>query len=514
MTDKSTGLKQWLDKLQQESWQLELLISGLALFGIYAARTTIQDLTHTLVNEVASEYRIIGGIIIFIIQKGWLIFFINLIIHLILRGLWIGTIGLRYVSQEIDYDSFGYAPRFTNFLKKKVGSYDDYIESLERMCSIIFAYTFLLFLLFTSMMAFFVQTFIVVDFFVRLGQYSSNWKTLSEFFGILYFLLGIILFIDLITLGGIKRIKERTISGIYFYIYRYFSITTLSFLYRPILYNFIDNKYTRRLFYFSIPYILIILLGWTLFENNPNPFNPTKVQLERFGLGINPYLYDDLRDKILNEYPNEERKLRKGNLGWVTLENFYIEKPISSFFVKTDENFVELLFQDGVITPYKKKGFSFSWFNKANIKDSIILTLENSRSSEMSQLYEDRRMINRELRTKDLEQNRNKRDSLTSKIEERESHWQKVMEKAEKEKISNILEAYLSYIKMSIDTLDIQPGPCFFTIHPHNEEKGIRCFFSIDNIDPGHHSIKFSRLIFDIDNNVRENTIFLPFLKQ
>ena len=79
MTDKGTGLKQWLDKLQQESWQLELLISGLALFGIYAARTTIQDLTHTLANEVTSEYRIIGGIIIFIIQKGWLIFFINLI---------------------------------------------------------------------------------------------------------------------------------------------------------------------------------------------------------------------------------------------------------------------------------------------------------------------------------------------------------------------------------------------------------------------------------------------------
>jgi hypothetical protein len=33
--------KQWLEKLQQESWQLELLISGFALFGIYSVRTLI-----------------------------------------------------------------------------------------------------------------------------------------------------------------------------------------------------------------------------------------------------------------------------------------------------------------------------------------------------------------------------------------------------------------------------------------------------------------------------------------
>ena len=30
--DKS--FSQWLEKLQQESWQLELIISGIALFGI------------------------------------------------------------------------------------------------------------------------------------------------------------------------------------------------------------------------------------------------------------------------------------------------------------------------------------------------------------------------------------------------------------------------------------------------------------------------------------------------
>ena len=34
---KQSFFKEWLEKLQQESWQLELLISGLALFGVWEA---------------------------------------------------------------------------------------------------------------------------------------------------------------------------------------------------------------------------------------------------------------------------------------------------------------------------------------------------------------------------------------------------------------------------------------------------------------------------------------------
>ena len=40
--DHKNIFKEWLEKLQQESWQLELLISGFAIVGIFAARTTIK----------------------------------------------------------------------------------------------------------------------------------------------------------------------------------------------------------------------------------------------------------------------------------------------------------------------------------------------------------------------------------------------------------------------------------------------------------------------------------------
>ena len=53
---------------------------------------------------------------------------VNLIFHVVLRGVWISTVGLRYVSEDIDFDVFRLHPRFDRFLRKHVISFDHYIE--------------------------------------------------------------------------------------------------------------------------------------------------------------------------------------------------------------------------------------------------------------------------------------------------------------------------------------------------------------------------------------------------
>ena len=114
---------QWLEQLQQESWQLELLISGFALFGIWESRESVDlfkeylDVHNPFDSEIIVALRMLG----ILFQSIWAIFFINLLIHVILRGLWIGAIGLRYVSHEIDYESLNYSEYFQEHLKKKVG---------------------------------------------------------------------------------------------------------------------------------------------------------------------------------------------------------------------------------------------------------------------------------------------------------------------------------------------------------------------------------------------------------
>ena len=46
--DNKNIFTEWLEKLQQESWQLELLISGFALFGIWESRDILESFTNFL----------------------------------------------------------------------------------------------------------------------------------------------------------------------------------------------------------------------------------------------------------------------------------------------------------------------------------------------------------------------------------------------------------------------------------------------------------------------------------
>ena len=60
------------------------------------------------------------------------------------------------------------------------------------------------------------------------------------------FLFGAFLtFFDLVTAGLLK--KKQWVSKIYFPFYWVFSILTLSFLYIPLVYNFLDNKFENVL---------------------------------------------------------------------------------------------------------------------------------------------------------------------------------------------------------------------------------------------------------------------------
>ncbi len=102
---KKKQLKEWLEQLQQESWQLELVISGVLLFGVWEARSLIGFLTDFF--EVHSVNYYINIISLFFVNGlgiSWTILFFNLLIHIFSRGLWIGAIGLRYISGDIDYE--------------------------------------------------------------------------------------------------------------------------------------------------------------------------------------------------------------------------------------------------------------------------------------------------------------------------------------------------------------------------------------------------------------------------
>lgn len=262
------AFKKLVQKLQEESWQLELLISGFAIFGLFTAFPIISE----SVREAENKQQIYKFVISLVAQISCGILIFNLLLHVLLRGLWIGALGLRYVSGDIDYESLNYHERFTKYLKKKVGSFDRYIGTLENYCSVIFAISFLL-IFYVLAITFTIISIALIANYIIGSDTLPTW--VSNGIGIpliLFIVLGMfITFIDFVTLGFLK--KKKWISKIYFPIYWVFSFITLSFLYRPLVYNFLDNKFGRRLSFILVPFFFIILLFSTLSYNSSNYYS-------------------------------------------------------------------------------------------------------------------------------------------------------------------------------------------------------------------------------------------------
>ncbi len=260
-TDKK--FKQWLDILQQESWQLELIISGFAIYGLFMVIEPIE----IAVLEAENNQNTYRALLFQGLEVSWYIITINLIAHVILRGLWIGAIGLRYVSGEIDYEKLNYSPRFSRHLLKRVGSFDNYVANLEKYCSIIFAVTFLL--------VFYLLGLLVLTFcFVLLGFWiarddAADWPKYAIAIPLVIFLvIGMFLtFVDFATQGWLK--KNKWTAAAYYPFYFVFKYLTLSFLYRPMVYNFLDTRFGKRLSLIMVPlYIGLTLLADTGFSTS------------------------------------------------------------------------------------------------------------------------------------------------------------------------------------------------------------------------------------------------------
>ncbi|MEM9868937.1 MAG: hypothetical protein AAF765_14680, partial [Bacteroidota bacterium] len=82
---KSPSFKKLLDSLQQQSWELELIISGFAIFGLFTAYEPIKT---SMLNAQNGD-QIYSFIVFFIALMVCSILLFNLLLHVVLRGLWI-----------------------------------------------------------------------------------------------------------------------------------------------------------------------------------------------------------------------------------------------------------------------------------------------------------------------------------------------------------------------------------------------------------------------------------------
>jgi len=338
----STSFKKLLDKLQTESWQLELIISGFAIYGLWQSQDFLQIEFLKALKQDDEIYKFLLGPTI----NGVYILMIVLLIHVILRGLWIGTLGLRYVSGEIDYEELGYTDKFTNFLQVKVGSFDRYISRLENICSSLFALAFL-------MVFYFISYFLIMGIFQFLAYliFMTDWfsKTTSIILmcltGIPYAICILFLVIDFLGMGILK--KNEMTAKLYYPIYRVFNIISLSFIYRPLVYNFLDQKKARWVAIYILPFYFVISLFFGLTGNQNSNFQ---------------VINQASSSTFINKLNYEDQLIEKEDMiDFISISSKVIDKPYMKIFVGFN-NFIEdaIIKTDTTLKPENdKRGFSF-----------------------------------------------------------------------------------------------------------------------------------------------------------
>lgn len=522
----SNAFSEWLEKLQQESWQLELLISGLALFGIWSSQHMLHRLEYYLDVNLIREFVSYGNVILALLWSGWIIFLTNLVIHIVVRGLWIGAIGLRYVSGDIDWDTLNYSEIFTQYYKRKIGSFDNYIERLEKMSSVLFSFTFLLFFMFLSFAAFNLVFVIITRLFTFMSPDTS--ESNLGMIALAYYGIGLIVLIDFFTLGAFKKVKDKGFSRVYFWIYRFYSTISVSVIFRPLLLNFIDNRYTRRLFYLAFPYAILILVGarGVSFEKNvfiPD-FNPKAEYSHLVGAAsINWLYYDDLREAHINAFNNGNELPEKTKIHFLSLDQYENDDNSLAVFLEFRNN-DDLHLQEKLgFSPFRKKGIIHRLFSHGSEKDPTIVRLDSiylSTITLMKNIITDPQynvtdeVLSRYPQQIALWKQKTKedismlRDKLALELQEEKSKYFESKLKAIKEEIVNM---YTFEINGNI----VHTDQSYFATHPNIHERGVVAYFSLDSLAIGNHLLKVTkqRQYEDCKNGCLPSVFSIPFRK-
>ena len=138
----------WLQRLKDESWEAEILVSIASIFAIFQAFGLLDWLVDYFINQLAPEQYFYGYMICFTgyVAFGTLGSFF--VIHFGLRAYWIGLVGLNSVFPDYSIEDSAYSKIYTEKMSRKLPKLPVTINSLDEVCSVIFSAAFTLLIMY------------------------------------------------------------------------------------------------------------------------------------------------------------------------------------------------------------------------------------------------------------------------------------------------------------------------------------------------------------------------------
>lgn len=303
----------WLKTIQLNSWEAELLISALVLYALFQIPDLITQFSLQNFPNGSLFHRLFG-----VITKSIELLKFGYTLHILIRGLWVASVGLSYVFPKgIDKSRLKFTGRFEKELDSNKSLVNNVLK-LEELSSIIYGITFLLFGAFLGFGLLLFIFILVTENLSPLIGVNQGWTIvyIAFFFG--YAMMLILLLIDFLTNGVFRKIDWM---ATWFYpVAVVFRVLTLSFLYRRSLLVLVSN--TKGWKSNLIPVIVfIVCAGFFLLQN-------------------------EMRDGRQEDYLNaiQETNLLADNYENLRNENDYLLTTIQSDIIQ--ENALRLFISD------------------------------------------------------------------------------------------------------------------------------------------------------------------------
>jgi len=269
MENPSPEKSNWIQELSNQSWNLELVVSGAAIFST----SFLPELTDAAIESYFENYQLSGSVVnqvfpllaySFAKSSAYLLI-ITFVVHFILRAFWIAIVGLRAVfPQGINYDNIPNTSKsLAETYKKKFGTLDGFIIRLDRFSSQIFSIAFVM-VLFSLMLA----SLYLVTFMGTVGIKTFFPVFYSQAKPILLITGGFILVTSLllVLLSTNEKYREHPVIGKLLMQFIDKSTWLYMGMYKPIQYiNFtFASNLPRKRYYFTLSFIGVFFFGLAL----------------------------------------------------------------------------------------------------------------------------------------------------------------------------------------------------------------------------------------------------------
>lgn len=243
----------WLTNISEQSWEPELLISGLAIYaslqmpGVFWRFYQHYQFNLQSGSGIFDEF--LPLLIFAVFTTVAYILTITFITHFIVRAFWVGFIGLLSVYPHgIKYDNLPFSKLYVSQARRKLGSAENMASKLDNVSSLIFSIAFSVVLIMAAVAILYIFFFVLYNVF-KLVLGPVIFETYAE---ILYFSLsGIsLLYIVAILILNMKRFRANPKAARWhFYLSWKLNAILMPLVYKPVQFislTFLSHLSSRK----------------------------------------------------------------------------------------------------------------------------------------------------------------------------------------------------------------------------------------------------------------------------